>query len=187
MREKFSVLIVMALFLAACGSGGSNATTPPEAATLPELTQSTTSDDGVTVRYPDGWMPPITKIGIFVYNSKEAETGVTLLSMPKGSLYIQIGKQPFAGKTLSEVFDFAYSQMPQMLKLTLGEKQNTKVGSVDVFKAVGKGEKIALYAAVLPGDDESYLSYSVYVHPDELEAQTPLIEAILATVSYKKP
>ena len=125
-------------------SGPSDQPTTPA---LPALISTVTSRDGVTISYPDGWEPPIATIGVFVYNNKDAELGITLQNMRPGTIYFQLNPQPAAGKTLAESFDFSFNAMAQGLNIPLGEKQTQKVGEQDVIKATGN-----VYAR-LPGGE----------------------------------
>jgi len=194
MHRALTLSIAFILLITATSCGGSSGatstpqpTSAPTQPALPTLSQSVTSKNGVTVRYPDGWQPPIAQIGVFLYNSKDAESAVTLQRMSAGSIYFQINTQPQNGKTPGESFDFSFSGLAQGLKITLGAKQTIKLNNAEVVKATGASQTMGLYVALLPGDAENYITAAIYTQPQELESQTPLIEAILATVSYKKP
>lgn len=202
MRKTGLLLITVFLMigLTACGGGTPAATsapanTPvpdePATPTLPALSQSVTSETGVTVNYPDGWLDPIATIGVFLYNNADGQATMSFLRARPGGLAFQINTQPGAsGQTEEELFDFTFSPLAAGMGITLGEKEKVTLGDVVAIKATGANtdaaSQIAIYTALKPVS-EGYVTFVVYLHPDEIEAQTPLIEAILATVSYTRP
>jgi len=203
MRKTGLLLIIILLVsgLTACGGGTPPATsvpanTPvpdvPVAPTLPALSQSVTSQNGVSVNYPDGWLDPIATIGVFLYNNADGQATMSFLRARPGGLAFQINSQPgSSGQTEEELFDFTFSPLAEGMGITLGEKEKIAFGDVVAIKAIGANNsaasQIAIYTALKPAGEDGYVTFVVYLHPDEIEAQTPLIEAILATTSYTRP
>jgi hypothetical protein len=93
---------------------------PSGAAALPELTESTTSNNGVTVRYPAGWEEPISTVGVFLYNNSGAQTALTLLRFREGQLAFQINAQPVsAQRSFEEAFNFFFGSLAAGVNITL--------------------------------------------------------------------
>ncbi len=92
--------------------------------------------------------------------------------------------------TADELFDFSFNPLITGLGITPGAKETITLGGVEVIKSVSvnatAGSEIALYTALKPvGDD--FVTFVVYLHPNDVEAQTPLIEAILESANYTAP
>jgi hypothetical protein len=198
------VLLVVALMISACGGGSATtaptqasapeATTAPtdsQAASAPDLSETVTSTNGVTVSYPSGWPSPFAEVGVFLYNSTGAQTGAfTLFRMGEGQIAFQISAQAnSANKTPEELFKFAFEGMASSLGMTLPAPESLKVGDMDVLKATTTSDAMAIYYALVPTSDETYpyAMFLAFVHTNELDANTALIEAMLATVKVATP
>jgi hypothetical protein len=204
MRNRLVLLlasILLIVILTACGGGTPAATTapvntPPPADTptpaLPALSQSvTSSNNGVTVAYPEGWLEPIATVGVFLFNNTDGQRTIDFMRGRPGGLAFQINTQPNSGqRTPDEAFDFTFNPLVSGMGVTLSEKQTVTIGGTEVIKATGANtttaSEIGLYVALKPVG-EGFITFVVYLHPDEIEAQTPLIEAILASVSVTAP
>ena len=197
----FIVFILIMIGLTACGGSAAPATsvpptsppapTDPPTPALPALSQSVTSDNGVTVSYPDGWLDPVATIGVFLYNNADGQATINFMRARAGGMAFQINSQPGSSeRTPEELFDFSFEPLASGMGITLGEQETFTLGDAEVIKATGANtdaaSQIAIYTALKPvGED--FVTFVVYLHPDEIEAQTPLLEAILESVSYTAP
>lgn len=205
LRYGLRFVILLALVsLAACGGGAPAADSPtsgvptdplveapppsePQAAALPELTETVTSENGVTVRYPAGWLDPIATIGVFLYNNADGQSIMNFMRARAGGLAFQINTQPNStDRTPAELFEFTFSPLATGLGITLSAPETVTIDGVEVLRATGAntnaGSEIGLYVALKPVG-EQFITCVVYLSPDEIAAQTPLIEAILATAT----
>lgn len=206
MHKLFSwvTLMVIILTVSACGGGGAttaptqpsapDATTAPTdapAASAPTLSETVTSTNGVTVSYPSGWPAPIAEVGVFLFNSANAQTGAfSLFRMGEGQIALQINAQAnTANKTPEDLFKFSFEGMASSLSMTLPAAETLKVGDVDALKATTKSDAMGIYYALLPTGDTTYpyATFVAFANPNELEANIPLFEAMLATVAVKTP
>lgn len=213
MSKRLALLLVLVLVLAAaCGGGGDNdedsasaepatetATTDDtgdtveaeatrdesDIATLPELTESVTSQNGITINYPAGWSDPIATIGVFIFSTDSASSAPTLGRLSAGELYFQVNVQPAtSGRSLSEELDFFFSNFAEALNVTLSEPQAIQVGEMEAVAASGKNDSLGLTVAVLPVTEQDYVTFAAYTNGAELEQQEPLITAILESIQY---
>lgn len=196
MRYLNLIVIVLVLIMTVTACGG-DATTPapaetpaaeaPVASDLPALTQTVTSGNHVTVSYPDGWLDPISDIGVFLYNNKDGQDILSFMRARPGGLAFQINSQPGSSqRTPTELFEFTFSPLVEGLGMTLSEPETITLDGVEILKTtatnVNAGSNLGLYLALKPASDGGFATFVVYLSPDEIEAQTPLIEAILSTV-----
>lgn len=195
-----SILLIAAL--AACGGGTPTPAAPaggdspppaePAAPALPALSQSVTSNNGVTVSYPEGWLDPVATVGVFLYNNADGQSTMNFMRSRPGGLAFQINVQPnSSNQTPEEFFDFMFGNLASGMSITLGEKQAVTLGDVEGLKASGANadaaSRIAIFVAIKPVSDAAYATMVVYLEPDEIETHTPLMEAILASVTYTAP
>ncbi|MCC7207168.1 MAG: hypothetical protein IT323_07680 [Anaerolineae bacterium] len=200
----WAALVAVILLVSACGGGGSATTAPtppaPEttaaptdvpAPATPELSESVTSKNGVTVSYPSGWPAPIADVGVFLFNSTNAQTGAfSLFRMGDGQLAFQINAQANASnRTPEDLFKFSFEGLATSLGMTLPAPERLKVDDVDALKATTTGDAMGIYYALLPTGDEMYpfATFVAFANPNELEANIPLFEAMLATVKVDTP
>ncbi len=199
MRKPGLLLLSILLVIGVAGCGGTPASstsapadTPvPDEPALPALSQSVTSSDGVTVSYPDGWKDPIATVGVFLFNNADGEATLNFLRSRPGGLAFQINLQPGTTvPTATELFDFSFNGLASGIGITLGEKQTLTLGDAEIIKATGANtdaaSQIGMYVALKPVS-QGYVTFAVFLAPDEIEAQTPLIEAILSSVTYSAP
>lgn len=192
-----SILLIAAL--AACGGGTPTPAAPaggdspppaePAAPALPALSQSVTSNNGVSVSYPEGWLDPVATVGVFLYNNADGQSTMNFMRSRPGGLAFQINVQPNStNQTPEEFFDFMFGNLASGMGITLGEKQAVTLGDVAGLKASGANtdaaSEIAIFVAIKPVSDAAYATMVVYLEPDEIETHTPLMEAILASVTY---
>lgn len=192
-----SMLLVAAL--AACGGGTPTPAAPaggdspppaaPVAPALPALSQSVTSNNGVSVSYPEGWLDPVATVGVFLYNNADGQSTMNFMRSRPGGLAFQINVQPnSSNQTPEEFFDFMFGNLASGMSITLGEKQAVTLGDAAGLKASGANtdaaSRIAIFVAIKPVSDTHYATMVVYLEPDEIETHTPLMEAILASVTY---
>lgn len=163
--------------LTGCGGGTSG---------LPALGQSVTSSDGVTVRVPDGWLEPVTRSGVILYNNADGKAGMDVLQARSGGLAIQISRQTATSdQTPADLFDSVFNRLASRLGMTLSAKETVSLGGVDVIKSsgamAGTSPDMALTVALKPVS-EGYVTVIGYLHPDELAVHTPVIDAIIASI-----
>lgn len=196
------ISLILILLLAACGGGTPAATAPtapadtpaaqaPAEPETPALTQSVTSNDGVTVSYPDGWLDPVATVGVFLYNNADGQNIMNFMRGRPGGLAFQIGWQPNNDNlSLEDAFDFFLGPFYASLSRTPGELETFTAGGVEAIKATsadtGAATSLGLYTALKPADD-GFITFIAYLDPNEIEAQTPLIEAILASAGHSAP
>lgn len=203
---SFALSTLLVLVLAACGgtapTNTPDASSPTEAATqaaqapaepeIPPLSQTVTSTtDGVTVSYPDGWLDPLATVGVFLYNNADGQNIMNFMRGRPGGMAFQIGWQPNnTGMSLEEAFDFFLNPFYASLSKTPGELQTFTVDGVEAIKATvadtGAATSLGLYTALKPADD-GFITFIAYLDPAEIEQNTPLIEAILASASHAAP
>lgn len=202
-RLLFTSILLFTLVVTLTSCGGSPTPAPdaataptdapvePEAPALPTLSETVTSDNGVSVSYPSGWLDPIATIGVFLINNADGQATLDFMRARVGGMAFQINMQPnSSGGTADELFDFSFNPLITGLGITPGAKETITLGGVEIIKSVSvnatAGSEIALYTALKPvGDD--FVTFVVYLHPNDVEAQTPLIEAILESANYTAP
>ena len=175
--------LLTALFLVACGGdnagtdngadSGSNA--EPAAEEEVALSESVTSNDGITVSYPAGWEEPIADLGIFVYNNASAASGIISSRMDAGNIYVQISQTPM-NREPAEQLAFSLSN----LDVELGETTEIENGVM----TTGTGENIEILGAVVPVDDNTAIIFVGYTHPGELEDNRDLFLQMIDSLSY---
>lgn len=206
-RLLLASILLLSLIVTLTACGGGTTTTPasdtpsiptptdvpaePEAPALPELSETVTSENGVSVSYPSGWLDPIATIGVFLYNNDDGQAMMNFMRGRVGGMAFQINAQPGSSeRTPDELFDFSFNGLISGLGITPGAKETMTLGGVEIIKSVSAntnaGSEIALYTALKPVGDE-FVTFIVYLHPNDVEAQTPLIEAILESASYTRP
>lgn len=199
-RLLFTSILLFTLVVTLTSCGGSPTPTPDAAVAptdapvepeVPALSETITSDNGVTVNYPSGWLDPIATIGVFLINNADGQATLDFMRARVGGMAFQINMQPnSSGGTADELFDFSFNPLITGLGITPGAKETITLGGVEIIKSVSvnatAGSEIALYTALKPvGDD--FVTFVVYLHPNDVEAQTPLIEMILESASYTAP
>jgi hypothetical protein len=203
MRRVLSTATIIAVLIIMAGCGGGTQTTPApsvpdspppaadapsSAADLPELTESTTSNNGVTVRYPAGWEEPISTVGVFLYNNSGAQTALALLRFREGQLAFQINAQPVSTqRNFEEAFNFHFGSLASGVNITLSTPEAITVGEAPALRATGSSDAMGMYLALIQVSEGWYITFVAYTNPAELEAQTPLIEAVMNTVSHSAP
>ncbi|MBE2272262.1 MAG: hypothetical protein IAE80_28765 [Anaerolinea sp.] len=203
-RLLFVSVLLLTLFvtLTACGGSAASPTatsapaaTPvpvePTAPALPTLDQTVTSENGVSVSYPSGWLDPVATIGIFLYNNADGQATMNFMRARVGGMAFQINMQPNSSeRTPDELFDFTFNGLITGLSITPAAKETITLDGVEIIKSVSAnttaGSEIALYTALKPVED-GFVTFIVYLHPNDVEAQTPLIEAMLASSDYNRP
>jgi hypothetical protein len=198
----FTVLgvVLLMITLAACGGDTTTATpapveTPvveaPAASDLPALTETVTSTtNNVTVSYPAGWLEPVADVGVFLYNNAEGQSILNFMRARPGGMAFQINSQPNSSdRTPAELFEFTFSPLVSGLGMTLPEPETMTIDGVEVLHATAAntsaGSELGLFLALKPTSDGGFATFIVYLPPDEIDTQTPLIEAILATVDVQ--
>ncbi|HYO87623.1 MAG TPA: hypothetical protein VER79_03190 [Candidatus Limnocylindrales bacterium] len=190
--------VVLVMGITACGGDTTvpqavdtpiPADTPaPAGAEIPPLTQTVTStNNGVTVSYPEGWLDPIADVGVFLFNNSQGQEIMNFMRSRPGGMAFQINSQPgSSSRTPEETFDFSFSPLVSSMGMTLSDTETITLDGVEIIKATAantsSGSELGLYLALKPTSDGGFATFIVYLPPDEIEAQTPLIEAILATV-----
>ncbi len=208
------VALVLVMSMTACGGDATPTTAPvdtaapaadtpapvdtpvaeaPAAGDVPALSQTvTSSNNNVTVSYPDGWLDPVATVGVFLYNNADGQSTMNFMRARPGGMAFQINSQPnSSNRTPEELFDFTFSPLASGLGMTLSDPETITLGGVEVLKATAAntsaGSELGLYVALKPTSDGNFATFVVYLPPDEIEAQTPLIEAILASVDVTAP
>jgi predicted small secreted protein len=186
MKRKSALImlaLLTALFLAACGGDNagtdagadSGSDTEPAAEESVTLSESVTSNDGITVSYPAGWEDPIADIGIFVYNNASAASGIMTSRMDEGNIYVQISKTPM-NREPAEQLEFSLSN----LAVETGETTDIENGVM----TTGTGENIAILGAVITVTDDTGIVFVGYSNPAELEANRDLFMQMIESLSY---
>ncbi len=96
-RLLFTSILLFTLVVSLTSCGGSptpapdTATAPtdvpvePEAPALPTLSETVTSDNGVSVSYPSGWLDPIATIGVFLINNADGQATLDFMRARVGN------------------------------------------------------------------------------------------------------
>lgn len=197
-RFWFVLILSLTVILAACGgdddSGDSNNSSDNGDSIT--LAQSVTSDDGISINYPDGWAVD-TSFGIFIANSQDLFDGDTS-NFEDNQVLGSIISLPATGAEGEDASSLLDGYVQSTLS-NLNDGENLNFEDVETFDANGKSAAIVTGSGTSEGvtndlanivvavDDENYVLFSFLSGDGQMAQFLDTLRAIAGSVEFASP